>query len=186
MGKEIDIVLDPRESNVFRRAMQQMNCSQGELLTKIVHDWARRPVRVPGSIELPSELLVLYRRETLRAYLNRTALVVADAVRAHEGSMQQTARRLGYERTAFSKFYSRLKAGQVKHVFSPADLAPQGHSSPLRELLHDYAGDAFAYFGEDRELTASALCVSPAALDVILGMESNNSNIQLTMTVPLI
>ena len=122
--RDIDITLNPHDAVVFRAHLRRDKSTQGELLSRIVHEWATHPSRFPGNLSLPAQNSVLFEGESLRSYLTRVALATINAVFDSERNMKATARRLRYERTAFHKLFSRLKAGKKSpacHVNSDGD-----------------------------------------------------------------
>ena len=109
MSRDIDIILDHNEANVFREVMRREKCSQGELLTRIVKSWAKHPARLLSNVPLPDDNAVLYKGESLRQYLARTALATINTVQEREGNMTKTAKRLRHDRSGLYERIARLK-----------------------------------------------------------------------------
>ena len=172
---DLNLVISRHDLRVLSDNVDE-DASLRELVESIIHEWATNPARSGKNLSLPPTNSVLLKGETLRSYLRRVALATINAVYQEERVWTRVALRLGYERTAFSKFVSRLKSGGHTGVHSNregddvrrqrrGDLHGEGSSNhhsliPLRLLIEEHFKQALAACEGDKEQACTLLGIS--------------------------
>lgn len=110
----VRIGLKTRDMRVFVRELNRQDLTPTELVNLIVQEWASHPSRSRSVLTIDPSANVLFKHESLRDYLKRVTLLCLATVQQTEGTVTASARRLGYERTAFHKLIERLSTEPVK------------------------------------------------------------------------